>query len=220
MEKKQVIGTIVCGVVCVMLAFAFYGIWSGNIAFGFTKVLCIIACVLFVLLILFARPKSGAGWVRLIFIYLFLACQIAMLIYTMCVRPKYFRIAEGTEHAAQADVEKGRFFIVRETENGKRRLIYASPGDPDKCAWYVVAQPDELYDTALYGERDRAEASAYSSFCILYRADTGEEVDAYTVKSLFPSTISKSAKREFHPSNSDISDTIVEWMKQRASETD
>ena len=212
---KKIILTALFSLFCLMLAAAFYAMWSGNIANGFLKALSICACVLAVLLVLFARPKTAAGRVRLVFVYLFLASQIVMMIYTLRMRPQYFAIADGTKSVNEAEADEDRVFIIRESENGKRRLIYATPGDPAKCAWYVIAAPDEVYDTATYGKTAKAKADAYLSECTLYSASTGVVVDSLKVKALFPQTISSTTKREFHPGNMQIPEEVTAWLKNR-----
>lgn len=196
-----------------LLGAALYAMWASNTASGFLRVIFAAASILLILTLLLVRTETKTGLVRLVVFLLFLACQMGMLIYTNRTMPVYIDIAYNAKTVEKDDKQR-RVFIVREYEDGQKKVIYAPLGTATKCTAFAVAGPDIPYDDATYSGIGReVKAQAYYCDCRIYNASNHEQLATITVKRFFSRTISTSDRTDFHPINDQIIDDVISWIK-------
>ena len=158
-------------------------------------------------LLFFARPKIRARRICVALLCAFLFVFFGLHVYSGILSSRCLDLADSrTDFSAGAS---SGAFIVRYAEDGSRAVIYALPGDPSACAFYVIADPDTVSGSADYTGSVTVRVQVFSAHCTVYSSSDRTCVTAFDTGVSLPEQVSVNQSYDLHPDNVQIIQTSL-----------
>ena len=159
-------------------------------------------------LLFFARPKTRSRKSCVVLLCIFLFVFFGLNVYSGIVSNRCMQLIEGRLSFQNAESASG-CFIVRYGEDASG-VIYALPGDPSRCAYYVKADPDVIADAADFsGSGVTVRVQVFSSTCSVFSAADRSCVRTLDVGVSLPAAVATQQSYDLHPDNLQIVQTIL-----------
>ena len=209
--KKDLRSLMLLGVlalILVVLLFLLIRNWIHNVMDSTILTTFVYAELGLAALLFFARPKTQARRTCVLLLCLFLLVFFGLNIYSGIVSDRCMRLVNGRLSFQNVESASG-CFIVRYSDESSG-VIYAPPGDPARCAYYVKANPDVVADAADFsGSGVTVRVQVFSSTCFVYSAADRTCIRTLDVGVTLPAAVAARQSYDLHPDNLQIVQTVL-----------